>query len=287
MARNLLANIISDARLRQAWRRVRTNDGAPGQDRLSVAAFEIGLDSNLMTLRTEVLDGTYCPIPLRRIPIQKSNGGERTLAIPGMADRVLQTSVAMVLEELLDPTMSDASFGYRRGRSVEHAIARVMTYRLWGSTWVVDGDIQAYFDSIQHSLLLASVAPTIGCDATLALIAHWLTVFGTAGRGIAQGSPLSPLLANLYLDPVDKSIHSRRVRLVRFADDFVLVTRTQSRALWAKAEMARLLGARGLQLNHEKTRIVSFAEGFEFLGYLFKDGHPLARSSQAVRSPKA
>ena len=116
----------------------------------------------------------------------------------------------------------------------------------------------------------------IGCSATLSLIASWLNSFGPEGRGIAQGSPLSPLLANLYLDPVDKAIHSRRVRLVRFADDFVLITRTKSRALWASARIATLLDERGLQLNEEKTRITSFSEGFVFLGYLFKDGSPVA-----------
>jgi CRISP-associated protein Cas1 len=278
MARKLLASIISDAHLRQAWRRVKANGGAPGQDRQSIADFETSLDASLLEIRTKVLDGTYRPRPMRLLPIPKPNGGERMLAIPSMADRILQASTAQVLDEFLDPTMSDASFGYRRGRSVEHAVARVTTYRLWGSAWVVDGDIHAYFDSIPHDALLASLSSNIRCDATLRLIALWLANFGTAGCGIAQGSPLSPLLANLYLDPVDKAIHTRRVRLVRFADDFVLVTRSQARAIWAKVEMARLLGPKGLRLNHEKTRVVSFAEGFEFLGYLFKDGYPLARS---------
>lgn len=274
----LLDDIVSDRRLRQSWRRVRANRGAPGIDGVSIHDFGRGLEQNLVALRRQVLEGAYRPPRPRRFPWPKANGGERMLAVPSVGDRVLQTSTALVLDELLDPQMSDASFGYRRGRSVEHAIGQVMTYRLWGSEWVVDGDIQSYFDSIPHDQLLRELGARIECQETIALIACWLRTFGSRDRGIAQGSPLSPLLANLYLDPVDKAIHRRRVRLVRFADDFLLVTRTHDRAVRAKGRMAALLLERGLRLNDRKSRIVSFAEGFEFLGYSFNDRCAVARS---------
>ena len=204
------------------------------------------------------------------------------LAVPSVTDRILQASVTLILDELLDPFMSDASFGYRPGRSVEHAVARVMTYRLWGSRWVVDGDIEAYFDEIPHGPLMKTLEQHIQCMSTLQLIKNWLSSFSRSGHGIAQGSPLSPLLANLYLDDVDKKIHTRRARLVRFADDFVLLSRTEALANKAKQRIEKLLEEKGLRLNDAKTKIISFSDGFEFLGYIFRDGYPLTQRQEVA-----
>jgi CRISPR-associated protein Cas1 len=271
MGEPLIDTIVSERRLRQAWARVKANGAAAGVDGVSIGEFESRLDCHLAKLRFEVLSNTYKPLPLRRLSIAKHDGKQRLLAIPCVADRLLQTAVAIVLDELLDPVLSDASFGYRRGRSVEHAVGRVMTYRWWGRNWAAAGDIEACFDSIPHGRLLSELEALIGCRRTLAVIAQWLRTCAVSGSGIAQGSPLSPLLANLYLDPIDKAIHRKRVRLVRFADDFVLLTRTQAGARWARERMEQLLAAKELRLNPEKTRIVSFSEGFEFLGYVIKD----------------
>ena len=268
--RLVIEEILSPERLREGWRRVRANKGGPGRDGVSLAAFSLRLERNLARLAECVRAGRYRPQPLKRFAIKKRDGGTRLLGVPGVADRVLQSATALVLDELLDPLMSDASFAYRRGRSVEHAVARILTYRYWGGVWVVDADIADYFGSVQHGRLLAELSALVPCPATMALVEAWLSTFSDSGVGIAQGAPISPLLANLYLDPVDKAIHSRKVRLVRYADDLVLVTRSEGAARWARARLAGLLAERGLRLNLDKTSIVSFADGFSFLGYHFK-----------------
>lgn len=245
MARDFLEKILSDQYLHQAWRRVKANGGCPGYDGVSIAEFEGQLEESLQLIRRLVLNGRYHPLPFLQVSIRKPRGGQRVLAIPTVADRIIQASVTLALDEMVDPLMSDASFGYRRGRSVQHAVARVMTYRLWGSRWAVDGDIDSYFDSIPHKALLSELEPYMRCSRTLQLVASWLSAFSKAGRGIAQGSPLSPILANLYLDPVDKKIHTRRARLVRFADDFVLLTQTQALAMKAMDKMQALLEEKG------------------------------------------
>jgi CRISPR-associated protein Cas1 len=185
--------------------------------------------------------------------------------------------VALALDGLFDPMMSDASFAYRRNRSVEHAIGRVMTYRLWGFDWIVDGDIAAYFDSILHFGLRQQLRDLVTCDRTLKLIDRWLARFSRDGIGIAQGSPFSPFLANLYLTPIDHAIHSRRVRLIRYSDDFILMTKSQGAAEWAKLRMASLLAERGLRLSEEKTSVKRFSAGVEFLGYRFTANGQLFR----------
>jgi CRISPR-associated protein Cas1 len=269
--------ITSEERLRDAWLRVKRNKGVAGADYVSVAAFEGKLATNLARLRDLLRSGQYRPMRLFRVTMAKPSGGVREIGIPCVVDRVAQAAVALVFDELFDPLMSDASFAYRRNRSVEHAIGRVMTYRLWGFDWLLDGDIAAYFDSILHTGLSEQLRDLVACWRTLKLIDRWLARFSKNGVGIAQGSPLSPFLANLYLTPIDHAIHSRRVRLIRYSDDFILMTKSQGAAEWAKLRMATLLAERGLRLSEEKTSVRQFSADVEFLGYRFAANGGLVR----------
>jgi CRISPR-associated protein Cas1 len=261
--------IVSEKRLEDAWKRVKHNKGAAGVDHVSVQQFGAKIGENLAMLRKRLLSGCYRPDRLFQVQMMKHSGGVRKIGVPCMMDRVAQASAALVLNDLLDPLMSDASFAYRRNRSVEHAIGRVMTYRLWGYDWLVDGDIADYFPSIPHRDLGSQLSGLINCAKTLGLIDQWLTSFSKNGVGVAQGSPLSPLLANIYLTPIDNAIHSRRVRLIRYCDDFLLMTKSRGGAEFAKQRIASLLAKRCLKLKAEKTSIKCFADGVEFLGYRF------------------
>lgn len=272
--------MVSPSALRHAWRRVRRNARAAArsdrQDQDGVAAFAADSEQAIATLSRCLLDGRYRPGRLRRAVLAKPDGGRRVLAIPTVADRVVQTAAAVALDRLIDPTLSDASFAYRRGRSVAHAIGRVTTYRLWGCGWVVDGDIRRYFDTIPHGPLLRALAGRVDCPAVRGLVAGWLAGFRRArvgkwgAYGVAQGAPISPLLANLYLDPVDRAIDRKTSRLVRYADDFVVLCRDQAAAQACRARLETVLATHGLALHPDETAVTTFDKGFEFLGHRFQ-----------------
>jgi CRISP-associated protein Cas1 len=265
----LLERIAAVAALRTAWDKVNRNAGGPGGDEVTLGEFEVGLEQRLARLSRELVSGTYWPRPVRLVEVPKRAGGMRVLAIPSVADRVAQTAAAGVLTPILDAEFEDASFGYRPGRSVRMAVTRVAALREQGYVWVVDGDIASYFDRIPHDKLLARLARSVREEPVVDLVARWLEAFSEQARGVPQGAPISPLLANLYLDEVDEAIEGKGVRLVRFADDFVLLCKTEGAAGEALARIAGLLAGLGLEVNREKTRIVSFEKGFRFLGHLF------------------
>ncbi len=264
----IFETVASEDNLRAAWRQVRRNKGMAGGDGVTIEQFAVRLEDNLRALREAVLTGCYLPGPLLRLPIRKKAGGMRILAIPSLVDRIMQTSVVMVLNKEIDGRLSEASYAYRPNRSAAQAVAQALTYQLWGYEWVLDGDIEAYFDSIRHGVLQTDIKRFVPCRRTRDLIALWLHRFSPSGIGIPQGAPISPLLANLYLDPVDRAVHGRRTRLVRYADDFLVLTTRQARAMRAWKQMETLLAGRGLRLNAEKTRVRHIAKGrIIFLGH--------------------
>ena len=274
--------------LHAGWAKVLANGGAAGGDGVDLRQFGEDAGLRLARLHRSLVAGTYAPGPLRRVTIPKRGGGQRNLAIPCVADRVAQCAAATVLEPRLDAEMEDASFGYRRGRSVRQAVDRVAVLRGEGYEWVVDADIDDYFDSVPHDKLLARFREIIDDERLAGLIGLWLHGFDDGGVGLPQGSPLSPLLANLYLDAVDETIESKGVRLVRFADDFVLLCRKQKTAEAALKRVAGLLSKQGLRLDPDKTRIVSFDQGFRFLGHLFVKSMVLrSRAEDPIDEPAA
>jgi CRISPR-associated protein Cas1 len=266
---SLFEHITSPEALRIAWEKVRANQGAPGGDGQTIASFEVNLEANLLRLAESLTAGVYQPGPLRKVAIPKKSGGTRTLAIPPVRDRIIQTAVATALTPILDPQMEDCSFAYRPGRSVAMAVRRVSRYYQEGYRWVVDGDIDDYFDSVPHEPLLEMIRRYVPDAKLIALITLWLQRHAPQGRGLPQGSPLSPILSNIYLDEVDEGIAGQGVRLVRFADDFVILCKGQQRAGQALEQVAALLREHGLSLDPLKTRLVSFEQGFKFLGHLF------------------
>lgn len=267
--RALFARAASAMGLLEGWQRVWSNQGAAGGDGVTCQKFSIGVKERLAELSRELNDGEYRPGPLRGVDIPKKSGGVRTLSIPCVRDRVAQSSVALLLTPLLDREFEDASYGYRPGRSVKQAVEKVRRLRTEGFIWTVDADIKGYFDNIPHDKLMARFLRSVTESSLSELVALWLETGSANGRGLPQGSPLSPVLANLYLDDLDEALSAKGLRLVRFADDFVVLSKDRHGAEQALSRAEKLLADNGLMLNHEKTRIRSFDNSLRFLGHLF------------------
>jgi len=260
--------------LHNAWLKVSKNNGAPGGDGVSIQEFDVGLAQRLVLLQKTARSGKYRPKKLRLCYIPKKTGPDgkpqnRKLLIPSVRDRILQTAVAQHLMPILDPQMEDSSFAYRPGRSVRMAAMAIRRLRTNGYCWVVDADITDYFDRVDQDRLLDTLDRYIDCPDLKQLIMVWLEQAGVHGRGLPQGSPLSPILANIYLDGFDEAMHRRGIRPVRFSDDFVLLCKSRAKAVQALDIARQYLDTLGLELNDSKTSITDFNKGFRFLGHLF------------------
>jgi CRISPR-associated protein Cas1 len=273
---NLFDQIASYENLLRAFGKVEENDGAPGIDRVTIGDFSFDLQNNLRAVREKLISGHYRPSPLRKVSIPKDNGKLRWLSIPTVRDRIIQTSASIVLTPILDREFEECSFAYRKGYSVDKAIRRIVELRDEGYVWIVDADILSFFDEVDHELLLAEVRKQIDDEAVISLLLSWLkaeVVYkGEVSRltgGIPQGSPVSPLLSNLYLDVFDEALIEGGYRHVRFADDFVILCREMPDAEEALELSETVLKKLELSLNNEKTRLTSFNQGFRFLGMEF------------------
>lgn len=251
---------------------MRANAGGAGGDGVSMAAFERNAPMRLEALATALREGRYRPGPYRHVLIPKKHGGERPLDIPCIGDRVVQAAVAMLLTPTIDPLFEAESFAYRPGKSVGDAVAAVVRARRAGYRWTAEGDISHCFEEIPHAPLLETLFAACGDAALVDLVGLWLESFAPSGIGIPQGSPISPLLCNLHLDAVDEAISSHGVKLVRFADDFVLMTKSEGEAAAALEKMAGLLRACGLSMNPDKVHIRAFDQSLRFLGHVFTRG---------------
>ncbi len=227
----LLRQALTQSRLKAAYARVLDNHGQPGVDGVDVESFGQGLDATLQTLRTDVLAGSYKPSALKRLWLPRTGKSPRPIAVPVVRDRVLQTAVAMTITPLLEEEFEECSFAYRQGRSVRMAVERIGLLQRQGYHWVVEADIEQFFDQIPHEPLLAEFQTVVRDEDLVALVRRWVKAPIREGdhlfpvdRGVPQGSPLSPHLANLYLDHLDETLLDRGHALVRYADDFIVLS---------------------------------------------------------------
>ncbi|MFZ3115001.1 MAG: reverse transcriptase domain-containing protein [Syntrophales bacterium] len=262
--------------LKSAFQRVKENHGGPGADGVRISQFERHLERNLAALQNELRQKTYTPLPLLKILVEKGNGtGEaRALSIPSVRDRVAQTAVLQYVEPILEKEFEDCSFAYRRGRSVKMAVQRIKEYYDQGYRWVVEADIDAFFDTVDHDLLMSKVEKYINDSDILNLISKWIkaevwdgTAITVIDQGIPQGSPISPVLANLFLDELDEAFLQKGYRIVRYADDFIILCKSPDKAQEALEFSKEILGK--LLLKLDEGEVVNFDQGFKFLGVTF------------------
>ena len=261
----------------QAWNKVVSNDGMAGYDKQSITDYSWRIEEHLAALSRQLLTGTYGPQPLLKLVMLKPTGKLRNLLIPTVMDRVAETAAAIVLTPLVESELGANTFAYRPGLSRMTAAHEIERLRNLGYSWVVDADISNFFDTVDHQLLFERFQELCDDEELLKLIKRWLTVEIVDGHnprvkntaGLPQGCPISPMLANLYLDKFDERMEKEGFKLVRFADDFLILCKTKPTAEAALQLSESALAELKLQLNNEKTRITTFAEGFKYLGYLF------------------
>jgi RNA-directed DNA polymerase len=284
---DLMERIVDRANMRRAWKRVKANKGAPGSDGMTLEDFPSFARSHWSAIRQDLLDGTYEPQPVRRVSIPKPNGGERRLGIPSVVDRVIQQAIGQVLTPIFDPEFSESSFGFRPGRSAHGAVRQVQRTIGEGYRFAVDLDLEQFFDRVNHDVLMARVARKVRDKCLLGLIGRYLRAGVLVGDliqatelGTPQGGPLSPLLANILLDDLDKELERRGYRFARYADDLLILVKSPRTGERVKASVTRYL-TRELKLavNEQKSRVVK-TNDCEFLGFTFR-GTKLRWSDQA------
>ena len=279
---SLMDKVFAPKTLALAWAKVRDNKGAAGVDGQSIARFAAKAELYLPELTAALKDGTYRPDAVKRVDIPKDDGRTRPLGIPTVKDRIVQQAVRLVIEPIFENGFAEGSYGFRPKRGCHDALREVDGLIKEGFTYIVDADLQACFDSIPHDRLIGRIETKVIDGKVLDLIRSWLTADILKGterwtpvQGSPQGAVISPLLANIYLDPLDHLMAARGYRMVRYADDFVILCRTREDASAALEDICSWAAENGLTLHPEKTHAGDCREpgqGFEFLGYRFEAG---------------
>lgn len=269
-----LTGRITEELMTKAFKAVKKNRGASGIDKISIEMYQSNLSENLLSLMKELKTGKYQPIPLRRVYIPKGDGKLRPLGIPSVKCRIAQEVIRRLINSIFENRFHENSFGFRPGRNCHQAIEQVVDYAQQGYRFVVDVDIKSFFDNIPHDLIMDSIAARISDGNILDLIERFLNSgvmeegeLKPTTKGTCQGGVISPLLANIALDHLDWYLNGKGYRFVRYADDFVVLCKTQPEAERALDEIRTFLEQMELQVSPEKTKICRYSEGFNFLGF--------------------
>ncbi|WP_318701292.1 reverse transcriptase domain-containing protein, partial [Roseofilum sp. SID2] len=273
---NLTEDFLCPKNFQLAWEKVAKKQGSAGIDGETIPKFRRRARANLNQLRESVANSTYQPSPYQQVLIPKGGGESREIGVPTVRDRIVGQALLNVLQPLLDDIFSPASFAYRPHLSYINAVDKVAGWRDLGYTWVLDADIARYFNSIDQQRLLQELRKYVDNTGILCLIKALISVgistpegMVNRDRGIPQGAVISPLLANLYLHEFDCTFSASEIRLVRYADDFVILARTRDRIVTTLSEVQQYLTEIGLELHPKKTQITTFNRGFRFLGHGF------------------
>lgn len=272
---SLYDRLLDRRALALAFEKVRRASGSPGADGQTISDFQSCLEEELDRLVSELRGKTYQPQPVRRVTIPKPGGGERHLGIPAVRDRVVQQALLDILQPIFDPDFHPSSYGYRPGRSCQMAVAKAtMFIRQYHRKWVVDMDLSKCFDRLDHGLIIASISQRVKDGSILKLIEMFLKAgvmidhhVEATDIGSPQGGVISPLIANIYLDALDQEMKRRGHRIVRYADDILILCATRSGAEHAQAVATEILeGTLKLTVNREKTHMIQASQGVKFLG---------------------
>jgi RNA-directed DNA polymerase len=276
---NFIEQFLSQDNFQRAYEKVALKRGCAGTDDETIERFSQNLSANLTELRNQVSEGSYQPLPCRQVFIPKLGEKWRELKIPTVRDRIVQQALLNVLAPVAERQFSRVSFAYRPNRSYLDAVQEVIRWRDRGFHWVLDADIVQYFDQINHTILLREVRNFIDYPGILCLIKAWISVgISTntgvlpADKGIPQGAVISPLLANIYLNEFDHHFaNNESLKLIRYADDFLILARTEWEIAQAYSQVEKTLHSLALELHPRKTKITHFERGFRFLGHGFLD----------------
>jgi group II intron reverse transcriptase/maturase len=269
--------VIKVKNMKAAARHVLDKGGSAGVDRIDTVEFRANYLVHMRELYRELLENRYQPKPALRVFIPKSDGRQRPLGIPTVKDRIAQAAVRGILEPIYEKEFCDCSLGFRKGKSQIDAINKIEEYREQGYKWVLDADIKGFFDNIDHELLIEFIRQKVIDGWVIEIIKSWLTMgvmkdgeYIPTEKGTPQGGVISPLLANIFLHEFDKVMVERGYKLVRFADDFVVMTKSKRKAKRAYEVVKEIItGKLKLELHPDKTVITNFGEGFVFLGFEF------------------
>ena len=294
---SLIDKVFAIPTLEEAFRQVQRNKGAPGCDHVTVEKFADNLDAELVKLSRSIRENTYRPSPVRRRWICKEAGGKRPLGIPSVRDRVVQAAVRLVIEPIFEHRFHDNSFGFRPGRGCKDALREIDRLLRDGYTYVIDADIKGYFDSIDHERLLAEANRDVADGRVLKLLEKFLNqpvledlALWQPTEGTPQGAVISPLLANIFLDPLDFKINGLKdAVMIRYADDFIVLCRSQATADRALRHVRAWTEEVGLTLHPDKTHQIDMLEpdaGFDFLGYRFVNQKGTLQKRPAMKAVK-
>lgn len=288
---SLIDKVCNLKNLCEAWEKVKANRGSGGVDKVSISQYEANLNQNLREMQRLLREGRYKPLPVRRAYIPKPNKKKRPLGIPTIRDRVVQQALRSVIEPIFEQEFLECSYGFRPGRNCHQAIEKVEEYKGQGNEWVVDADIRAYFDTVNQELLMSLIKRRISDGKVLSLIEAFLRagvmeddVWRATNMGTPQGGVISPLMANIYLHSFDLEMKSRGYKIVRYADDFLLLAKSKEEAEDILMRIKEIIEDKlRLELNTEKTKILHVSDGVDFLGFTIYEGHKVPQKKVVKR----